>query len=490
MDFAPKVYVIEGCINVGDVIANGGWVGGICGESIDHSYTYSAEIRYCANTGNVTAGDYIGGISGLGYADVICCYNTGNVDGSLYVGGIYGAGVGNKITSSYNVGTIISSRTSVGLLDSIGYGANCDNCYYLEGTSAKEDSTPGEKSKMTAAQFASGEVAYLLNGSVNCGTTWYQTIGEDPYPVLDEWQQTVYFDGDQYKNGHSAEWRPNEDGISHDGICVYCGVLFTNEKHTIGEDYTCTECGFVVPVEKIRAFVERLYETALGRTGDVGGITFWVNELAYGRRTAAQVAANFFFCDEFVAQKNDNSTFMDRLYSAFFNRTADEGGKNFWLSYLEKGVTRRWVAARFITADEFTEVCAAYGIEKGKIELTKYADKNINVTMYVYRCYKEILSREADAGGLEYWCKTVITGEREAAAVAKNMVNSPEFQSKNLSDTEYMKVLYRAFMGREADIGGLNYWVSRLENGESRNSVLNAFVNCKEFDEILKSFAL
>ena len=67
---------------------------------------------------------------------------------------------------------------------------------------------------------------------------------------------------------------------------------------------------------------------------------------------------------------------------------------------------------------------------------------------------------------------------------------SPEFQNKNLSRTEYVKVLYRTFMGREYDKDGLNYWVKRLNSGDSRRNVLNAFAGCPEFQNIIKKFKL
>lgn len=38
------------------------------------------------------------------------------------------------------------------------------------------------------------------------------------------------------------------------------------------------------------------------------------------------------------------------------------------------------------------------------------------------------------------------------------LIFSNEFIKKDLSDREYVKVLYRVFMDREADGGGLSSW--------------------------------
>ena len=74
--------------------------------------------------------------------------------------------------------------------------------------------------------------------------------------------------------------------------------------------------------------------------------------------------------------------------------------------------------------------------------------------------------------------------------VAELFFFAPEFTNKKLNNTAYVKVLYRTFMGREADQGGLNYWIGRLNKGESRKSVLEAFAGCPEFKQIVKSFGL
>lgn len=109
---------------------------------------------------------------------------------------------------------------------------------------------------------------------------------------------------------------------------------------------------------------------------------------------------------------------------------------------------------------------------------------------FVARLYTEALNRQPDPAGLSYWTQEIQTGKRTPVAVAREFFFSPEFQNKNLSRTEYVKVLYRTFMGREYDKDGLNYWVKRLNSGDSRRNVLNAFAGCPEFQNIIKKFKL
>ena len=109
---------------------------------------------------------------------------------------------------------------------------------------------------------------------------------------------------------------------------------------------------------------------------------------------------------------------------------------------------------------------------------------------YVARIYTKALGRNPEIGGLKYWTGEINAKRKTPVQVAEQFFFAPEFTNKKLNNTEYVKVLYRTFMGREADRGGLNYWVERLNKGESRKSVLEAFAGCPEFRKIVKSFVL
>ena len=113
-----------------------------------------------------------------------------------------------------------------------------------------------------------------------------------------------------------------------------------------------------------------------------------------------------------------------------------------------------------------------------------------NTQAYVARIYTKALGRTAEPGGLNYWTDEIRTGKRTPVQVAEEFFFAPEFTNKKLNNTEYVKVLYRTFMGREYDKGGLDYWVARLNKGESRKSVLESFAGCEEFKKIVKGFGL
>lgn len=124
--------------------------------------------------------------------------------------------------------------------------------------------------------------------------------------------------------------------------------------------------------------------------------------------------------------------------------------------------------------------------KKATCKITVYT----NTEAYVARIYIKALGRAAEPAGLKYWVGEIKAKRKTPVEVAELFFFAPEFTNKKLNNTAYVKVLYRTFMGREADQGGLNYWIGRLNKGESRKSVLKAFAGCPEFKQIVKSFGL
>ena len=124
--------------------------------------------------------------------------------------------------------------------------------------------------------------------------------------------------------------------------------------------------------------------------------------------------------------------------------------------------------------------------KKATCKVTVYT----NTEAFVARIYTKALGREPEAAGLKYWTNEINAKRKTPVQVAELFFFSAEFTNKKLTNTEYVKVLYRTFMGREADQAGLNYWVGRLNKGESRKTVLESFASCEEFKKIVKSFGL
>lgn len=117
------------------------------------------------------------------------------------------------------------------------------------------------------------------------------------------------------------------------------------------------------------------------------------------------------------------------------------------------------------------------------------ADEGL-VGQFVARLYNVCLNREPDDAGKADWVNRLVSGTESGANVAYGFVFSQEFKNYNYCNTDYVKLLYRAFMGREADDAGLNDWVSRLESGVTREEVFNGFSQSLEFKNLCQQYGI
>ena len=231
---------LQNCHTTGTVSGSNN-VGGVC------SYIYSGTVENCYNTGSVSgAGNSVGGVCGcIVRGKITGCTNsdTVSVSGYRFLGGIVGYANNTTVQDCGNTGAVTRTNNNeycggiAGSTDSTSSIQNCYNayrtivypicaspsqettllnCYYLA------DSSGTDPTAKTAEQFASGEVAYLLQGN-RAEPVWGQKIGTDTYPKLggDKVYQSAPCTAD-YSN---TEIPPKQHVIGNDGKCTDCGEL-------------------------------------------------------------------------------------------------------------------------------------------------------------------------------------------------------------------------------------------------------------------------
>jgi len=236
-------------------------------------------------------------------------------------------------------------------------------------------------------------------------------------------------------------------------------------------------------------FVTRFYQECLSRDPDGAGLNGWVDLLVTKVKTGADVAYGFVFSEEFTARGVSNEEYLTILYRAFFNREPDSAGYSGWLDYLNTGKSREWVLAGFINSQEFKNLCSAYGINPGSLDVDSGTDTT-QIAAFVTRFYQECLSRDPDSQGLNGWVDWLVTGAKTGADVAYGFVFSDEFIARGVSNEEYLNILYRAFFNREPDYAGYSGWLDYLNTGKSRVWVLAGFINSQEFKNLCASYGI
>ncbi|MEG2262865.1 MAG: DUF4214 domain-containing protein, partial [Acinetobacter sp.] len=110
------------------------------------------------------------------------------------------------------------------------------------------------------------------------------------------------------------------------------------------------------------------------------------------------------------------------------------------------------------------------------------------VADFVERLYTKVLGRGSDASGKLNWINQLKSKINTGAEAARGFFMSEEFEARNVSNNEYLSILYRTFFDRDPDQGGLDAWTNQLNIGTSREAVLCGFANSAEFQAVCNAF--
>ncbi|MBO6126280.1 MAG: CotH kinase family protein [Bacteroidaceae bacterium] len=184
----------------------------------------------------------VGASSGTGLVSISCVGNEANITGTAQnVAGIIGCNMGSTcqffLSDCYNTGTISGGNESASICGWIGDDGSMQNCWNIgtvtgynwghdmvRGTATLDNcySTFGDQvTSISMEPVTSGELCYKLNKGASEGICWYQTLGTDGHPMLDNSHNTVYKkeDGTYYsvnnlKGDVNGDGKVNEEDIS------------------------------------------------------------------------------------------------------------------------------------------------------------------------------------------------------------------------------------------------------------------------------------
>ena len=121
---------------------------------------------------------------------------------------------------------------------------------------------------------------------------------------------------------------------------------------------------------------------------------------------------------------------------------------------------------------------------------TKVNNNDEGVKGFASRLYTVALNRDAEQSGLEYWANELSAGRVDGAAAARAFINSDEFKSMKLNNSDYLAVLYSVFFNRDMGAEERDYWLSELKTNATRESVLEGFIGSNEWKDICKQFGI
>jgi hypothetical protein len=211
-----------------------------------------------------------------------------------------------------------------------------------------------------------------------------------------------------------------------------CSTVPRTDPATANHHRPCLEPDFE-PSPAALAWVQAMFADYIGREPSPTELTSYANRVTAGEDRAS-VSLAFARTDVYIAG------FLDALYQSVFGRGVDDAGRQFWTDQIRRGLKPAAVASELYGSDEF------FAASGGLVE-------------FVQRLYAEILGRDADPGGLEYWVGRLLDG------VSRAEVSAPFYGSIE-SRRRRVTTLYQHFLGRDSDPAGLDYWAEQLLDGD------------------------
>ncbi len=156
---------------------------------------------------------------------------------------------------------------------------------------------------------------------------------------------------------------------------------------------------------------------------------------------------------------DSEDAFVTQLYADFLKRTPDAGGLAFWTARVaDDGSNLHEIAESFMRSPEFSP-------RRG-----------------VARLYFAYFNRQPDKGGFDFWTRQISSGAGSLENASQFFARSAEFQQTygDLSDGEFVVLVYNNVLARRPDTDGYRFWLSQLGAGMARGRLMTLFSESPE----------
>ncbi|UCF94029.1 MAG: DUF4214 domain-containing protein [Desulfobacterales bacterium] len=236
----------------------------------------------------------------------------------------------------------------------------------------------------------------------------------------------------------------------------------------------------------IETVIRHYYNRILDREPDESGIAGWQADIV---RTASlridvkegfvALAKVFFTSTEYTLQGKNDASYVTDLYQTFLNRTPASTEVDAWVAFLDQGLSRMVLFNSFAFSEEFMlHMANLFG-----------EDQSLSECNLVNDLYRGLLGRLPDSDGLNGWVAlmqaAVASGDDAVRQlvheIAQGFLQSAEYQLQNKSDRGFLEDLYNGILRRGADTVEFDAWIEKMNQGLSREDVLEEFIKSAEF---------
>jgi hypothetical protein len=120
----------------------------------------------------------------------------------------------------------------------------------------------------------------------------------------------------------------------------------------------------------------------------------------------------------------------------------------------------------------------------GLVAALRLDPDNVTNVDPVTRLYRAYLLRIPDRGGLTYWIRQRRVNGKKLNAISDSFASSNEFKTKygKLTNRAFVELVYVNVLGRPGEKSGVDYWTSRLDRKvNTRGQVMTGFSESNEY---------
>lgn len=135
--------------------------------------------------------------------------------------------------------------------------------------------------------------------------------------------------------------------------------------------------------------------------------------------------------------------------------------------------------------DRLDDIDTLINIETVRFDDADYQVVNQPFHTWIATLYQSVLGRQADLGGFQFWSEQMVAG-KSLGSVAMSFLYSAEYASgsgnafQTSTPAQQVELMYQHLLGRASDDAGHAYWTARMAAGMSYEAVAQAFVESEE----------
>jgi hypothetical protein len=211
------------------------------------------------------------------------------------------------------------------------------------------------------------------------------------------------------------------------------------------------------PFKTIDAFTAQQYKDFANRVPTAAELTSWRTKVSAGTapKDLLSQAVDFPYAARVAP--------IVRLFNAYFGRLPDKSGLDYWTTKYRNGTGLNTISANFAGSSEF----------KNKYGALKNRD-------FVLLIYKNVLQRNPDASGVNYWTGKLDKGTSRGV-VMTNFSESSEYKRKAQPTTDLV-VSVRMMLQRVPTVAERTEWEAKLKAGTPRSELLSWILAQPSYD--------